>query len=204
MPEEFEPLDPPACQSDSRLPRVSASSLDLCELPPAGRLILDLGADPETAAEGISAALGIHIPAEPDTVTVGEPLIAWLRPGRYFVLTAPAQAAPLLTRLQALVRPFGGCCVDVSASQVTFRLHGSAAAECLAGLVTIDLRESALGIGACAQTHLLQARALILRTPDGVGFDVHVDRSRSAYSWSALLQAGGEFGLPGSDVTVSP
>lgn len=177
------------------LQRARNDVLDLHELPPCGRLLLDLGADEQRGRSLIQVALGLVLPHAANTVMLGEPLAAWLGPARFLLLCAPDEVAGLCVRIANEVQPHGGHCVDISAAQATLRVCGAAAEDCLASLTSIDLRRTALGAGACAQTRLLQANALILRTPDGSGFDIHVDRSYAAYAWRALLAAGRDFGL---------
>jgi len=195
MGSRFNSLELAAFDPSRALQSARSDVLDLYELPPCGRLLLDVGADERASRNAIEAAFGLVLPGEPNTVMVGEPLVAWLGPGRFMLLCAIDQAGGLMERVSTLVSEYGGLCLDISAAKVALRVCGTAAEDCLAGLVAIDLRRSSLGIGACAQTKLLQAGALILRTPDGSGFDLHVDRSFAAYTWRALLTAGGEFGL---------
>lgn len=178
------------------LRRARAPTLDLYELPSCGRLVVDLGRRHEPHEGIFREALGLALPSDPNTITLGEPSAAWLRPGRYLLFCAAEQASRLAAEISAVIHP-DGTCVDVSDTKVAFRLCGSSARDCLACVVPIDLREAAFTIGDCAQTHMLQAQALILRTPDGAGYDLHVDRSHGAYAWNLLLRVGREFGLTG-------
>lgn len=177
------------------LRRVAAEGLDLCELPPGGRLLLELGTDPVIVAAPLRDLLGFTLPWEPNSMTLGEPTAAWIRPGRYFLFCAIDQAAELAHRTSQILQPYSGICLDVSDAKVGFRLCGRDAQDCLASVIAIDLRREAFGVGSCAQTLLAQARVLIFRTPDGEGFDICVERSLAPYLWSVLVRAGKEFGL---------
>lgn len=76
-----------------------------------------------------------------------------------------------------------------------FALTGASAAECLAKVCGVDMRETAFAVGSVAQTSLARLTAVIVRLDAGSTPLFHLlgDSASAEYAWTSLLDAMQEF-----------
>lgn len=139
------------------------AGLRLAEIP--FRTQLSVRAQPGSpAAAGLERALGVPLPTHPGTTAsaVGVDVL-WLGPDEWLVIAAEgAVAAP-----EELERTAGpdATVVDVSAQRTIVELAGASAGDVLAQGCALDLHPRAFPPGACAQTLLARAGAILVRRP---------------------------------------
>ena len=77
-----------------------------------------------------------------------------------------------------------------------FALTGASAAECLAKVCGVDMREPAFPVGSVAQTSVARLSAVIVRVDVGETPVFHLlgDSASAEYAWTSLLDAMREFG----------
>lgn len=165
---------------------------------------VNLRLDPADS-EALHAAhqvLGVQLPLTPSTTTAGGDLLAiWLGPDEWLLLAEHDQSEALVNDLQATLTDHVASIVDISAGQTVIRLCGPATLEILARGCALDLHPSVFPPGACAQTMLARAQALLIAVDDTPTFDIIVRRSFAPYVTAWLKDSAREFGLhfPTSD-----
>ncbi len=165
---------------------------------------LNLRLDP-TDADALAAAhqvLGLQLPLTPNTTAAGQELLAaWLGPDEWLLLAKHHQADSLVTDLQTALTSHFASVVDTSAGQTVIRLSGPSALDVLARGCALDLHPSVFPPGACAQTLLARAQALLIAVDDTPTFDIIVRRSFAPYTAAWLQDSAHQFGLhfPASD-----
>ncbi len=158
-------------------------------------------ADSEALA-AIQQMLGVRLPLTSNTTTASEELSAiWLGPDEWLLLTEHHQPDTLVTDLQAALTGHFASVVDTSAGQTVVRLSGPSALDILARGCALDLHPSVFPPGACAQTMLARAQALLIAVDDTPTFDIIVRRSFAPYVAAWLQDSAHHFGLhfPTSD-----
>ena len=158
-------------------------------------------ADSEALA-AIQQMLGLQLPLTPNTTAAGQELLAaWLGPDEWLLLTEHHQPDSLVTDLQAALNGHVASVVDTSAGQTVIRLSGPSALDVLARGCALDLDPSVFPPGACAQTLLARAQALLIAVDDTPTIDIIVRRSFAPYVAAWLQDSARHFGLhfPTSD-----
>ena len=192
--------------------RSPLGAIDSAQPPPqAGQLFerpflthLNLRLDPADP-DALAAAhqvLGLQLPLTPNTTTAGGDLLAiWLGPDEWLLLTEHHQSDSLVTNLQAALTGHFASVVDTSAGQTVIRLSGPSALDVLARGCALDLHPSVFPPGACAQTLLARAQALLIAVDATPTFDIIVRRSFTPYVAAWLKDSAHQFGLhfPTSD-----
>lgn len=86
---------------------------------------------------------------------------------------------------------------DVTSVYTALLLAGPRSRDVLRALCALDVSDGALPAGACAQTGLAHAHAIVLRQDAGdvPAFRVLVDRSYGEYVWDAVMHAGRDRGI---------
>lgn len=165
---------------------------------------VNLRADP-TDAESLAAVhhvLGAHLPVTPNTTTAGDGILTiWLGPDEWLLLVEHRESDSLITDLQAALSGRFASVVDISAGQTVIRLSGPSTLDVLARGCALDLDPSVFPPGACAQTLLARAQALLVAVDDTPTIDIIVRRSFAPYVAAWLEDSGRQFGLrfPGPD-----
>ncbi len=159
---------------------------------------LNLRLDPADA-EALAVAhqvLGLQLPLTPNTTTAGGNLLAiWLGPDEWLLLSEHPESDSLATYLQASLAGHFASVVDTSAGQTVIRLSGPSALDVLARGCALDLHPSAFPPGACAQTLLARAQALLIAVDAAPTFDIIVRRSFAPYTAAWLQDSAHQFGL---------
>ena len=173
--------------------------------PPDGQLVerpflthLNLRLDPgdADALTAVHQVLGIQLPLTPNTTTVTDALAAiWLGPDEWLLLSDHQQSDALLTDLQDALAGHFASVVDVSAGQTVIRLGGPSTLNVLARGCALDLHPSVFPPGACAQTLLARAQALLIAVDDTPTIDIIVRRSFAPYLAAWLHDSAHQFGL---------
>ncbi len=173
--------------------------------PQAGQLFerpfltqVNLRLDPadSEALAAIQQMLGVRLPLTPNTTTASEELSAiWLGPDEWLLLAEHHQPDSLVTDLQAALTAHFASVVDTSAGQTVIRLSGLSALDVLARGCALDLHPSAFPPGACAQTLLARAQALLIAVDDTPTIDIIVRRSFAPYVAAWLQDSAHHFGL---------
>ena len=148
-----------------------------------------------TVSPETSAALGVDLPAAPNTwVPAGTGRAVWLGPDEWLLTSTTETPEELEARVRAAVLPLGGSAADVSAQRIGLRLTGARVRDVLARGCSIDLHPRVFGRGSSAQTTLGQAGVVLLALSDAADdFVVLVRSSFAGYLADWLLDAALEF-----------
>jgi sarcosine oxidase, subunit gamma len=148
-----------------------------------------------TAAAQGSAALGVDLPAVPNTwVPAGTGRAVWLGPDEWLLTSTTDSPEELETRVRDALLPLGGSAADVSAQRIGLRLTGARVRDVLSKGCSIDLHPRVFGRGSSAQTTLGQAGVVLLALSDGGDeYAVLVRSSFAGYLADWLLDAALEF-----------
>jgi sarcosine oxidase subunit gamma len=148
-----------------------------------------------TAGSAASAALGVDLPAAPNTwVPAGTGQAVWLGPDEWLLTSTTEAPEALAGRVREAVLPLGGSATDVSAQRIGLRLSGARVRDLLAKGCSIDLHPRVFGRGSTAQTALGQAGVVLLSLADtGEDYRVLVRSSFAGYLADWLLDAALEF-----------
>ncbi len=174
----------------------------LFERPFLTQINLRLDPADSEALAAIQLVLGVQLPLTPNTTAAGQELLAaWLGPDEWLLLTEHHQPDALVTNLQAALTGHFASVVDTSAGQTVIRLSGPSALDVLARGCALDLHPSAFPPGACAQTLLARAQALLIAVDAAPTFDIIVRRSFAPYVAAWLQDSAHQFDLhfPTSD-----
>ncbi len=197
----------------SPLPRRSPlGAIQFIDPPrPSGQLVerpflthVNLRLDPgdTEALATVHQVIGIQLPLTPNTTTDGGDLMAiWLGPDEWLLLAEHQQPDPLVGDLQTALAGRFASVIDTGAGQTVIRLSGPSTLDVLARGCALDLHPSVFPPGACAQTLLARAQALLIAVDDTPTFDLIVRRSFTPYVAAWLQDSGHPFGLhfPTSD-----
>ena len=156
--------------------------------PPRAKLLL-LG---EAAAVTKALPAGVSIPLTPNTAVrtdgVGECL--WLRPDQRLLLFSADAAPQTAARIRTATAP-DAWVLDAGAHYVEFAAAGSDAAAVLNAACSLDLREAAFPVDACAQTRFDQIPVLIFRSsPER--FEVFAERPLADHLWLWMCRAAND------------
>ena len=152
------------------------------------------GRDP-AFIDAVREVVGLAPPLAANTVgRDGESTILWLGPDEWLV-TAPAEAEDLATRLRAALAETHHAVADVTESRVILRLSGPAARDLLAQGCSLDFHASVFQAGMCAGSHLALAHVTIHQTAADPVYEIHVHRSFADYLWRWLETASEPYGF---------
>ena len=159
---------------------------------------LNLRVDPGDT-DALAAAhrvLGVQLPLTPNTTAESDELVAvWLGPDEWLLLAEHHQADSLIPDLQTVLTGHFASVVDTSAGQTVIRLSGPSTLDVLTRGCALDLHPSVFPPGACAQTMLARAQALLIAVDATPTFDIVVRRSFAPYVAAWLEDSGRDFGL---------
>ena len=192
--------------SESTLRRSPLGAVQTTDARPAsGRLFerpflthVNLRLDPGDidALAAVHQVLGAQLPLTPNTTAADDgPLAIWLGPDEWLLLDEHHQSQALVHDLQAALAGHFASVVDVSAGQTVIRLSGPSTCDVLARGCALDLDPSVFPPGACAQTLLARAQALLVAVDDTPTIDIIVRRSFVPYVAAWLQDSARDFGL---------
>ena len=191
------PRSPLAGIADA-LAEARADGVTLAERPARARLNLRLDPADSGALEAVAAVLGAALPRTPNTAaTAGAGAEDWtllpLGPDEW-LLTGPAAAgATLRDALGAALAGRHHAVCDVSAMYATLALSGPHARKVLMKGCRLDLHPRTFAPGACVQTALARAQAILHQTDDAPTYEITVRNSFSIYLATWLLDAMAEY-----------
>jgi sarcosine oxidase, subunit gamma len=143
----------------------------------------------EEVALNEALATSIEIPAHPNTVVhTALGVCLWLRPDqRLLVLSAKGAITKTAQRLRALDTQRAWT-LDTGARYVEFRVSGRGAAAVLNAGCSLDLRDRAFPMDACAQTRFVQIPLILFRSAPEC-FELLVERPLAHHLWRWLCRA---------------
>ena len=175
---------------------IPALESQLFERPILTHINLRLDPNDAVALASVHQRLGVQLSLTPNTTTAGDDLMAiWLGPDEWLLLADHGQSDALVADLQAALAGQFASVVDISAGQTVIRLCGPSALDVLARGCALDLDPSVFPPGACAQTLLARAQALLIAVDDTPTIDIIVRRSFAPYVAAWLQDSGHQFGL---------
>lgn len=161
---------------------VSASSVALAILPPAGRISLRA---PEASIASVSRALGLTLPQKPKTsFSKGDRTALWLGPDEWLVID---EVGGDLVVDCAKAKGLHSC-VDISHRNVAIGVTGAGAAATINSGCPQDLSLEAFPVGACSRTVLGKSEIVLYRTAADA-FRVECWRSFCDYVFTHLSEA---------------
>ena len=181
------PLRSPLSRAADRLAaatRTCGGTIRLAELPFLTQINVRL--DPKgAAADAVGPALGLTLPAEPDTVVrAGELTALWLGPDEWLVIdTGGGDPVADCAKAKAL-----HSAVDISQRNTAILVEGAGAEDVLSAGCPQDLSLAAFPVGACSRTVLGKIEAVVWRTGEKT-FRVECWRSFSTYAFDLLEDA---------------
>jgi sarcosine oxidase subunit gamma len=167
----------------------------LRELPFLAQIAVQLDSTDERAVAAVSAAIGVDLPLEPNTVSSGADIaVLWMGPSEWLVVGPAGREVELESALTNALAGTGSSVVDVSANRTTLELSGPEAREILESGCSIDLDPRSFSSGQCAQTLVARAHVLLWRPashPETV-YRLLVRPSFAAYLAAWLIDAGSQ------------
>jgi sarcosine oxidase subunit gamma len=157
-------------------------------------LVQVAGFAPDVVGAALRDKLGIVVDAKPNRAA-GAPdaLALWTGPERYLVATPAGRTPSAASLLSQALKPSEAGIVELDQARTIVRLAGRNARDVLAKGCLLDLHPSRFPAGACAQTVLFHANALV-HAVEMATFDLFVPRSFGQSFWESLTDAAGEFG----------
>ena len=175
---------------------VPHAGVELAECQPRGLLLLRGDVASKEFRGAVSAAIGIEPVVEPLAAARKRDVsMLWLGPDEWLVVTPDNRVERIERTLRGALEARHGALTDVSHGRAILSLSGPDARSVLAKGCPLDLHPRVFGPGRCAQSRLAKCQVLIHQTGDTPAFEIHVMRSFAQYSWTWLLDAGGEFGV---------
>ncbi len=159
--------------------------------------ILHLAGPPGDAdfRDGVRDAIGLDLPLEPNTVTVGEGVtVLWLAPDRWLIVSTRHQPRVLDSGLRDTLSRSRGAVTDVSDGRVVIGIAGRAVREVIAKGCPLDLHPRSFKHGSSAQSSLAKVNLLLHLVDAEPAFDLYIARSFAVSIWEWLGEAAGEYG----------
>ena len=168
-----------------------AGDVALAERPARARFNLRLDPADTGALDALAAVLGGALPLAPNTAAdAGDGRTAlWLGPDEWLLNAPAADDDALADALGAALDGRHHAVCDVSAMYATLALSGPHAREVLMKGCRLDLHARAFAPGACVQTTLARAQAILHMTDDGPAYEITVRNSFALYLATWLLDA---------------
>lgn len=146
-------------------------------------------------AQAVGEVLGITLPVEANTVSVGAThVLWWLGPNEWLAQSRQDTPAVLEAALRGRFGDQFSTTVDVSSGYTTLRLSGVHARDVLQKGCPLDLHPKAFTEGQCAQSYFFKAGMTVRPQADGA-WVVIVRRSFADYVVRMMLDAAQEFYL---------
>ena len=168
-----------------------AGDVALAERPARARFNLRLDPADTGALDALAAVLGGALPLAPNTAAdAGDGRTAlWLGPDEWLLNAPAADDDALADALGAALDGRHHAVCDVSAMCATLALSGPHARDVLMKGCRLDLHARAFAPGACVQTTLARAQAILHMTDDGPAYEITVRNSFALYLATWLLDA---------------
>lgn len=172
------------------MPTLAGGDVRVHALDPMGHVLMQVASAADAArAESL---VNLPLPSTPNRARGLDPLVLWIGPRAWAVLTAKGDdAAALAVRAAAALRAIGGHAVDLTDAHQSLRIEGSDATLLLAQGCPIDLADSAFAVG-CATRTLMARTTVLLHRVEADAYLLHVDRSLARQLWDWLEQGVAE------------
>ena len=175
---------------------MSGAGIILSERP--FRAMLNLRGDPSDAEflSAVRTAAGVELPVEPNTTRRGDAATAlWLGPDEWLITAPAGEERVLVPALHASLDDRHAAVIDLTESRTVIAVSGAHARDLLAKGCTLDLHPRAFKVGACAQTGLARAGAILHLVDETPTFEITILRSFADYMWVWLADAAEEYGV---------
>jgi sarcosine oxidase, subunit gamma len=162
------------------------------------RAMLNLRGDPADAGflSAVRTAAGVELPVEPNTTRRAGSLTAlWLGPDEWLITAPAGEERVLVPAIRAALGDRHAAVVDLTESRTVIAVSGAPARDLLAKGCTLDLHPRAFKVGACAQSGLARAGALLHLVDETPTFEITILRSFADYMWVWLADAAREYGV---------
>jgi len=162
------------------------------------RAMLNLRGDPADAGflSAVRTAAGVELPVEPNTTRRAGSLTAlWLGPDEWLITAPAGEERVLVPAISAALGDRHAAVVDLTESRTVIAVSGAPARDLLAKGCTLDLHPRAFKVGACAQSGLARAGALLHLVDETPTFEITILRSFADYMWVWLADAAREYGV---------
>ncbi|MDF2764552.1 MAG: sarcosine oxidase subunit gamma [Rhodospirillales bacterium] len=144
----------------------------------------------------VRAAAGVELPLQPNTTQRAAPVTAlWLGPDEWLITAPAGEERVLVPALRASFGERHAAVIDLTESRTVIAVSGAHARDLLAKGCTLDLHPRAFPVGACAQTGLARAGALLHLVDEAPTFEITILRSFADYMWVWLADAAQEYGV---------
>lgn len=175
-----------------------AGGLVLTEQPLRGMITIRADLADSAAANAISKACGVAIPATRRFEEAGSTQLIWMSPDELLLLCDYAGAGETADALTKALGDRHHLVVDVSDARAIFRLEGGAAREVLAKGAPVDLARAAFGVGDVRRTRIGHVAAAFYQIGEGPDvFEIVCFRSYARYLWDWLVASSREGSMPG-------
>ena len=162
------------------------------------RAMLNLRGDPADAGflSAVRTAAGVELPVEPNTTRRAGSLTAlWLGPDEWLITAPAGEERVLVPAIRAALGDRHAAVIDLTESRTVIAVSGASARDLLAKGCTLDLHPRAFKVGACAQSGLARAGALLHLLDETPTFEITILRSFADYMWVWLADAAREYGV---------
>jgi sarcosine oxidase subunit gamma len=173
--------------------RLRGAGLCVGELANSEKLMLQVKAPTAPVLNALNLALGLRLPATPNTSASGQHTVLWLGPCKWLIISSSPGGREINRRLEAALSGVTHLISDYGDARTGIEVSGPHARTVLARVCALDLHPNTFGTGRCAQTMIARAPLLLHQVADLPVFHLYVDRSLAAYVWAWLADAASEF-----------
>ena len=175
---------------------VSGAGITLSERPFRTMINLRGDAGDPGFLGAAGAAAGLELPLEPNTTRRNGLVTAlWLGPDEWLITAPAGEERVLVPALHASLDDRHAAVIDLTESRTVIAVSGAHARDLLAKGCTLDLHPRAFPVGACAQTGLARAGAILHLVDEAPTFEITILRSFADYMWVWLADAAREYGV---------
>lgn len=140
-------------------------------------------------AAAVERAIGVRLPAKPNTVARGAEYDAlWLGPDEWLVRSNEARRPELEGKLRTTMGTLFASAVDVGSGYTVLEASGDRVREVIARGCPLDLHPQVLQPGQCAQSHYFKASIILIPTAYDA-YELVVRRSFADYFCRIMLDA---------------
>jgi len=179
--------------------RQAGAELVLSERPHRCQVNLRGKIDDPTFAARVASAIGLALPAVPNTTTSDGGITAlWLGPDEWLITARPGREAEIAGKLQDALAGLFAAATDVSDARTVIAVAGPRARELMAKATSLDLHPRVFRAGLCAQTGFALVSMILLQTldddaPGGPAYEIFIADSFADYAWRWLEAAAADY-----------
>ena len=171
--------------------------ISLREVPRNAQINLRGDAHNPAFCKAVQSALGLEIPATPNSTcnTSSRITVLWLGPDEWLIVGEAGVQQRIITQLNDALGSLHSSVIDVSDARTIFEISGTRSRELLAKGCSLDLHPQVFHPGTCAQTNLARANIIIQLLDRMPTWLLYVRISFANYLASWLFDAMTEFRL---------